>query len=136
MGDICKVIFLPFTTRSFTTYTQGIISSNFETFKASLERGQTQPATILKNSVKVDLVYEGMKYCVRATQTGKSNYLMELGHSKKDVEASIIIKKEVLIVPMSMAATRGKTSKTWVLPGFCKIKQLGSGDTSVMWLPL
>ena len=30
---------------------EGIISSNFETFKASLERGQTQPATILKNSV-------------------------------------------------------------------------------------
>ena len=66
-------------------------SSNFETFKASLERGQTQPATILKNSVKVDLVYEGMKYCVRATQTGKSNYMMELGHSKKDVEACICI---------------------------------------------
>ena len=50
---------------------EGIISSNFETFKASLERGQTQPATILKNSVKVDLLYEGMKYCVRATKTGK-----------------------------------------------------------------
>ena len=91
MGDICKVIFLLFATHYFTTYTQGIISSNFETFKASLERGQTQPATILKNSVKVDLVYEGMKYCVRATQTGKSNYMMELGHSKKDVEACIII---------------------------------------------
>ena len=79
-----------FATHSFTTSTQGIISSNFETFKASLERGQTQPATILKNSVKVDLVYEGMKYCVRATQTGKSNYMMELGHSKKDVEACIL----------------------------------------------
>ena len=32
-----------------------------------------------------------MKYCIRATQTGKSNYMMELGHSKKDVEACIII---------------------------------------------
>ena len=92
MGDICKVfgVFLLFATHSFTNSTQGIISSNFETFKASLERGQTQPATILKNSVKVDLVYEGMKYCVRATQTGKSNYMMELGHSKKDVEACIL----------------------------------------------
>ena len=30
----------------------GIISSNFETFKASLERGQTQPANILKAFLK------------------------------------------------------------------------------------
>ena len=57
---------------------EGIISSNFETFKASLERGQTQPATILKNSVKVDLLYEGMKYCVRATKTGKFIYTFYL----------------------------------------------------------
>ena len=90
-GYLQSYFFLLFETHFFTTSAQGIISSNFETFKASLERGQTQPATILKNSVKVDLVYEGMKYCVRATQTGKSNYMMELGHSKKDVEACIII---------------------------------------------
>jgi len=77
---------------------QGIISSNFETFKASLERGQTQPATILKNSVKVDLVYEGMKYCVRATQTGKSNYMMELGHSKKDVEVYPMTDGQLLVL--------------------------------------
>ena len=61
---------------------EGIISSNFETFKASLERGQTQPATILKNSVSVELIYEGMKYCVRATKTGKSNYMMELNQAR------------------------------------------------------
>ena len=84
-----KKKFWLFSTHSFTNFTKGIISSNFETFKASLERGQTQPATILKNSVKVELVYEGMKYCIRATQTGKSNYMMELGHSKKDVEVCI-----------------------------------------------
>ena len=58
---------------------EGIISSNFETFKTSLERGQTQPATILKNHVKMELVYEGMKYCLRVTKTGKLNYMMELG---------------------------------------------------------
>ena len=61
----------------------GIISSNFETFKTSLERGQTQPATILKNHVKVELVYEGMKYCLRVTKTGKSNWMVELGKKLK-----------------------------------------------------
>ena len=77
---------------------QGIISTNFETFKASLERGQTQPATILKNSVKVDLIYEGMKYCVRATQTGRSNYMMELGNSKKDVEVYPMTDGQLLVL--------------------------------------
>ena len=67
---------------------EGRISSNFETFKTSLERGQTQPATILKNHVNLELVYEGMKYCLRVTKTGKSNYMMELG--EKYVDAKII----------------------------------------------
>ena len=60
-------------------------------FKSTLVNQFFKPAfNILKNSVNVDLIYEGMKYCIRATQTGKSNYMMELGHSKKDVEVSNI----------------------------------------------
>jgi acetyl-CoA carboxylase/biotin carboxylase 1 len=77
---------------------EGIISSNFETFKASLERGQTQPATILNNSVNVDLVSEGMKYCVRATKTGRSNFMMELGHSKKNVEVFPMTDGQLLVL--------------------------------------
>jgi acetyl-CoA carboxylase/biotin carboxylase 1 len=76
----------------------GIITSNFETFKASLERGQTQPATILKNTVRVDLIAEGMKYCVRATKTGKSNYMMELNNSKKDVEVFPMTDGQLLVL--------------------------------------
>ena len=35
------------------------------------------------------------------------------------------------------AATRGKTTLTRVLPGFCKIEcGVGNGGTLVMWLPL
>ena len=35
------------------------------------------------------------------------------------------------------AATRGKTGKTVVLPGFCEMESGGgSGGTSVIWLPL
>ena len=53
----------------------GIISSNFETFKASLERGQTQPATILKNSLQVDLISEGTKYRLKGTQLHMVNFV-------------------------------------------------------------
>nr|APH81346.1 ACC [Paracyclopina nana] len=77
---------------------EGIITSNFETFKASLERGQTQPATILKNSVNVDLIHEGMKYCVRATKTGKASYMMELNESKKDVEVFPMTDGQLLVL--------------------------------------
>ena len=76
----------------------GIISSNFETFKASLERGQTQPATILKNSLQVDLISDGMKYRLKATKTGKSNYMMELGTSKKDVEVFPMTDGQLLVL--------------------------------------
>ena len=76
----------------------GIISSNFETFKASLERGQTQPATILKNSLRVDLICDGTKYRLKATKTGKSNYMMELGDSKKDVEVFPMTDGQLLVL--------------------------------------
>ena len=47
------------------------IQANFQSFKSSLERGQTLPAApFLKNSVNVDLIYEDFKYQVIATKTG------------------------------------------------------------------
>ena len=47
------------------------IQANFQSFKSSLERGQTLPAApFLKNSVNVDLIYEDFKYQVTATKTG------------------------------------------------------------------
>ena len=33
-----------------------------QSFKTSLERGQTQPASLLKNTVDVDLIHHGQKY--------------------------------------------------------------------------
>ena len=38
------------------------IQANFQSFKTSLERGQTQPASLLENTVDVDLIYNGFKY--------------------------------------------------------------------------
>ena len=62
-----------------------IIQSNFQSFKTSLERGQTQPATFLKNFVTVQLIYDDIKYCVLATKTGPSLYMVELNGTHKEV---------------------------------------------------
>ena len=62
-----------------------IILSNFQSFKTSLERGQTQPATFLKNFVKVELIYDDVKYCVLTTKTGPSFYMVELNGTHKEV---------------------------------------------------
>lgn len=47
---------------------------------------QTLPANLLKNTVTVDLLYEGFKYTVRVTKTGPIQYLVELNGSVKEVE--------------------------------------------------
>jgi len=62
------------------------IQSNFQSFKTSLERGQTQPASLLGNTVSVDLIYAGFKYKVSATRTSPSHYWLELNGSHKEVE--------------------------------------------------
>lgn len=75
-----------------------IIAANFETFRASLERGQTQPANILKNYVHVELVYEDIKYSVRATKTGKASYVLDLNGSKKEVEVYPMTDGQLLVL--------------------------------------
>ena len=62
-----------------------IIQTNFQSFNTSLERGQTQPATFLKNFVNVELLYEDFKYKLRTTKTGPSLYMVELNGSAKEV---------------------------------------------------
>jgi acetyl-CoA carboxylase/biotin carboxylase 1 len=62
-----------------------IIQSNFQSFKTSLERGQTQPATFLKNFVTVELIYDDIKYCVLTTKTGPSLFMVELAGTQKEV---------------------------------------------------
>lgn len=64
-----------------------IIQTNFQSFKNSLERGQTQPATFLKNFVNVELIYDDVKYCVLTTKTGPSLYTVELNGTHKEVGA-------------------------------------------------
>jgi len=63
------------------------IQTNFQSFKTSLDRGQTQPASLLKNTVDVDLIYKGQKYNVSATKTGPDVYWVEFNGTHKEVEA-------------------------------------------------
>jgi len=62
------------------------IQTNFQSFKTSLERGQTQPASLLGNTVDVELIYEGFKYTVSTTKTSPSLYWLELNGSHKEIE--------------------------------------------------
>merc|ERR1719370_1416835 len=62
------------------------IQTNFQSFKTSLERGQTQPASLLKNTVGVDLIYQGQKYKVSATKTGPTTYWVEWMGTHKEVD--------------------------------------------------
>lgn len=62
------------------------IQTNFQSFRTSLGRGQTQPASLLTNTVAVDLIHSGLKYQVCATKTGPSLYWVELNNSHKEVE--------------------------------------------------
>ena len=85
----------------------------------------------------MDLVYEGMKYCVRATQTGKSNYMMELGHSKKDVEACILY--NYLKGSFERAGTPREVRPagiTWILRNKTKRQRRLVGEVpATLWLP-
>ncbi len=63
-----------------------MITSNFQSFKTALERGQTIPATFLKNTVKVDLLLDGFKYVLRTTKVGPTLYLVEINGTAKEVD--------------------------------------------------
>ena len=62
------------------------IQDNFQSFKTSLERGQTQPASLLKNTVDVELIHSGQKYKISCTKTGPELYWVELNGTHKNVE--------------------------------------------------
>ena len=62
------------------------IQDNFQSFKTSLERGQTQPASLLRNTVDVELIHHGLKYKMSCTKTGPELYWVELNGTHKNVE--------------------------------------------------
>eukprot|EP00095_Tigriopus_kingsejongensis_P004246 maker-scaffold711_size108467-snap-gene-0.33 protein:Tk04246 transcript:maker-scaffold711_size108467-snap-gene-0.33-mRNA-1 annotation:"hypothetical protein DAPPUDRAFT_222043" len=74
-----------------------VISTNFQSFKSFLERGQTQPATFLKNSVYVELIFGGFKYSMRTTKTGPTQYMVELKGTKKEVDVHHMTDGQLLV---------------------------------------
>ncbi|XP_078337630.1 acetyl-CoA carboxylase-like isoform X9 [Crassostrea virginica] len=63
------------------------IQDCFQTFQASLERGQILPANSLKNHVDVEFISEGIKYNVKVVKTGPNNYFICMNGSILEVEA-------------------------------------------------
>ncbi|KAK7934090.1 hypothetical protein WMY93_004986 [Mugilogobius chulae] len=50
-------------------------------FLHSLERGQVLPAASLLNSVNVDLIYEGVKYCMKVARQSPNTYVVIMNGS-------------------------------------------------------
>ncbi|KAI4455017.1 acetyl-coa carboxylase isoform a [Holotrichia oblita] len=62
------------------------ITTAFQEFQNSLERGQIQGSNTLNNIVDVELIHEGYKYKVQATKSGPHSYFLVMNGSFKEVE--------------------------------------------------
>ncbi|XP_061585098.1 acetyl-CoA carboxylase [Cololabis saira] len=52
----------------------------------SLERGQVLPAASLLNSVNVDLIYEGVKYCLKVARQSPTTYVIMMNGSIIEID--------------------------------------------------
>ncbi|XP_073322538.1 acetyl-CoA carboxylase isoform X1 [Pagrus major] len=55
-------------------------------FLHSLERGQVLPAASLLNSVNVDLIYEGVKYCLKVARQSPTTYVIMMNGSNIEID--------------------------------------------------
>ncbi|KAI1900999.1 hypothetical protein AGOR_G00055620 [Albula goreensis] len=55
-------------------------------FLHSLERGQVLPAASLLNTVGVDLIYEGVKYCLKVARQSPTTYVIIMNNSDIDID--------------------------------------------------
>ncbi|XP_010875045.2 acetyl-CoA carboxylase isoform X2 [Esox lucius] len=55
-------------------------------FLHSLERGQVLPAASLLNTVEVDLIYEGVKYCLKVARQSPTTYVIIMNASDIEVD--------------------------------------------------
>ncbi|CAH1163265.1 unnamed protein product [Phaedon cochleariae] len=62
------------------------ITTAFQEFQTSLERGQIQGSNTLTNVVDVELINDGNKYKVQATKSGPNMYFLQMNGSFKEVE--------------------------------------------------
>jgi acetyl-CoA carboxylase/biotin carboxylase 1 len=62
------------------------ISTAFQEFQNSLERGQIQGSNTLTNVVDVELIHGGNKYKVQATKSGPNSYFLMMNGTFKEIE--------------------------------------------------
>ncbi|KAI5088493.1 acetyl-CoA carboxylase 2 isoform X3 [Silurus meridionalis] len=55
-------------------------------FLHSLERGQVLPAASLVNTVEVDLIYEGVKYCLKVARQSPNTYVIIMNGSDIEID--------------------------------------------------
>ncbi|XP_076855025.1 acetyl-CoA carboxylase isoform X2 [Brachyhypopomus gauderio] len=55
-------------------------------FLHSLERGQVLPAASLLNTVEVDLIYEGVKYCLKVARQSPTTYVIIINGSDIEID--------------------------------------------------
>ncbi|XP_063925251.1 acetyl-CoA carboxylase isoform X2 [Zophobas morio] len=62
------------------------VSTAFQEFQNSLERGQIQGSNTLTNVVDVELIHGGNKYKVQATKSGPNTYFLMMNGTFKEIE--------------------------------------------------
>ncbi|XP_048578343.1 acetyl-CoA carboxylase-like isoform X1 [Nematostella vectensis] len=62
------------------------ITKRFANYRDALERGQILPEDCLGNSVDVELIYEGYKYCLTATRLGPNSFFLLMNGSFVEIE--------------------------------------------------
>ncbi|XP_078582269.1 acetyl-CoA carboxylase-like [Branchiostoma floridae x Branchiostoma japonicum] len=62
------------------------IKSAVDHYQMSLERGQVLPPTTLTNTVELELIFEGFKYCLEVTRQSPSSYFLVMNDSSIEVD--------------------------------------------------
>ncbi|KAJ8379366.1 hypothetical protein SKAU_G00001440 [Synaphobranchus kaupii] len=64
----------------------GSFRKSMSDFLHSLERGQVLPAASLLNTVDVDLIYEGIKYCLKVARQSPTTYVIIMNGSDIEID--------------------------------------------------
>uniref|UniRef100_A0A8L0DT70 acetyl-CoA carboxylase n=1 Tax=Oncorhynchus mykiss TaxID=8022 RepID=A0A8L0DT70_ONCMY len=62
------------------------LRNSVSNFLHSLERGQVLPAHTLLNTVDVELIYEGTKYCLKVTRQSPNSYVVIMNSTSAEVD--------------------------------------------------
>ncbi|XP_055799055.1 acetyl-CoA carboxylase isoform X2 [Salvelinus fontinalis] len=62
------------------------LRNSVSNFLHSLERGQVLPAHTLLNTVEVELIYEGTKYCLKVTRQSPNSYVVIMNSTSAEVD--------------------------------------------------